>query len=163
MDDIDQGLLDEVSKLVASVLKGSTVVDVDQLCVDIWLELWLARREHASRWFVKRRVIDALRASRRQPAGVSLDNEDEVVYDPRVSTRDSGQHRVQCDELVNQLMRGVRDRVSRALIYERFYLDLTLEQIAERHQWSREAVRLSVERVVMALRQEANRKGLSGT
>ena len=156
MDDRDRDCLAELKKiegLIRQFTKRSDV-DVEQLAVDIWLELWLGHSRHRpTRWFVRARTIDAFREAKRRPV-TNIEFGDRIANRPDIDV----EFYLSCQELVNHLMELVVDARQRRIVYLRFYRGLSYKDIGREVGVGRETVRRQLLSILTRLRQAGDQE-----
>lgn len=119
MSELTLATFERVHKMVKRFLNPS--FDTENLAMEVVLESWTNDHPEPSWSFVRNRCYDLLRRSQK---------EKEIMALPRPETTSKELDPGMKDQ-VNQLMK-ILNNEERKLIFFRYYLDLTLREIAER-------------------------------
>lgn len=145
MSELNLATFERVHAMVRRILKPS--FDTENLAMEILLESW--EKGHEVHLLVRNRCYDLLRRSQKEKA---------VMQVPRPRSNDTDQDPASDQRLdVGQLVR-VLNTQERKLIFYRYYLDLSLREIARRHGLDVNKVREILASAIFKMRESTNQE-----
>ena len=122
-------MLDKITRMVRHCVFKTIQLDIEQIAVDIWTEIWQAKGDKKVCWMhIRNRVVDNVRKAQREATVALTDELIDVIPEEEQDTFNL----LDTKQFLDEVMRCPKlSSLDRTLLYLRFYQDLSGREIAE--------------------------------